>query len=260
MGLYSKLKENMEKYSGCTDFLYNIYGLDEKEEYEAIILAPSWKPEKIFKNFNVKIELVKSGPYYNGYVLQSGNKKYGYIQTSAGAPCIVDCCLTLGSAKCNKIIFVGAVGALKEDMRLGDIITPSESIAGDGASLYLQEEICSSNFHKIVHPKQHIKENAINIARNIGIEMKEKVVYCTDSIFCEYLHLNEILELGSEAIEMETSAFYRCMEIMNKDGIAILCVSDNSATQNALVGRSDEDTETFHRSRETLIPKLILSL
>jgi hypothetical protein len=50
------------------------------------------------------------------------------------------------------------------------------------------------------------------------------------------------------------------MEIMNKEGIAILCVSDNSATQNALIGRSEEDTEKFHKSREQLISKLILSL
>jgi hypothetical protein len=50
------------------------------------------------------------------------------------------------------------------------------------------------------------------------------------------------------------------MEIMNKEGIAILCVSDNSATQNALVGSSSEDTLKFHKSREALIPKLVLSL
>jgi hypothetical protein len=51
MDLYNKFKLNMERYSGCTDILYNIYGLDGNEEYEAIILALSWKPEKIFKNF-----------------------------------------------------------------------------------------------------------------------------------------------------------------------------------------------------------------
>lgn len=102
-------------------FLYNIYGFDINEEYEAIILAPSWKPEKVFKNFNTKIELVKTGPYYNSYTMQVDNKEYVYIQTGAGASNIVDCCLTLGNTKCNKIIFIGAVGALKEDMKLGDI-------------------------------------------------------------------------------------------------------------------------------------------
>ena len=260
MDLYNKLKFYMERYSGCIDFLYNIYGLDENEEYEAIILAPSWKPEKIFKNFNTKIELVRLGPYFNGYTIQIDNKKYGYIQTGSGASNIVDCCLTLGNTKCNKIIFIGAVGALGEDMMLGDIITPSKSIAGDGASLYLYENISANNFQAVVYPKENVKENAIAVAKKIGIDLKEKVVYCIDSIFCEYFHLNEIFQLGSEAIEMETAAFYRCMEIMNKDGIAILCVSDNSVTQKALVGRSKEDTKKFHKSRETLIPKLVLSL
>lgn len=260
MELYDKLKLSMERFSGCTNLLYDIYALDENEEYEAIILAPSWKPEKIFKNFNAKIELVKAGPYYNGYVMEINNKKYGYIQTGAGASNMVDCCLTLGYSKCNKIIFIGAVGALKEDMPLGDIITPSKSIAGDGASLYLHPKISSSNFQASVYPKEIVKENAVIAAKKLGIELKEKVVYCTDSIFCEYFHLDDILQLGSEAIEMETAVFYRCMEIMNKDGIAILCVSDNSATNNALVGRSEEDTKKFHRSRETLIPKLVLSL
>lgn len=260
MDLYKKLKANMDKFSGCTDFLNNIYGLDDNENYEAIILAPSWKPEKLFKNYNAEIKLAKAGPYFNGYIVQIDNKKYGYIQTGAGASNITDCCLTLGDSKCNKIIFLGAVGALKKDMMLGDIITPSKSIAGDGASLYLHEKISSSNFQAVVYPREKVKENVIEVANKIGIELKEKVVYCTDSIFCEYLHLNDILQFGSEAIEMETAAFYRCMEIINKDGIAILCVSDNSATQNALVGRCEEDTRKYHKSRETLIPELVLNL
>jgi purine-nucleoside phosphorylase len=68
------------------------------------------------------------------------------------------------------------------------------------------------------------------------------------------------LQFGSEAIEMETTLFYRCMEIMDREGIAILCVSDNSTTQNALVGRNDDDTRKFHKGRETLIVKLVLNL
>lgn len=260
MDLYKKLKFNMERYSGCTDFLNNIYGLDENEQYEAIILAPSWNPEKIFKNCNAKIELLKKGPYYNSYIMEINDKKYGYIQTGSGASNMVDCCLTLGNSKCKKIIFIGAVGALSEDMLLGDIITPSKSIAGDGASLYLYEKVSANNFQTAVYPPKGAKENALTVANNMGIELKEKVVYCTDSIFCEYFHLNDILLFGSEAIEMETASFYRCMEIMRREGIAILCVSDNSITKNALVGRVDDDTKKYHKGRETLIPKLILSL
>jgi purine-nucleoside phosphorylase len=260
MDLYNKIKLSMEKYSGTVDFLNEIYGLDENENYEAIFLAPTWKPEKIFKNYDAIIELVKEGSYFNGYILKIDGKKYGYIQAGSGASNMVDLCLTLGNSICKKIIFIGAVGGLKEDLKIGDIITPSKCIAGDGASLYLYETLSKNHFQKEVYPKQYVKENVLSIAKKMGLDLKEKIVYCTDSIFCEYLHLNEILQFDSEAIEMETAAFYRCMEIMNKDGIAILCVSDNSITQNSLVGRSSEDTHKFHKSRETLIPKLVLSL
>lgn len=75
----------MERFSGCTDFLNHIYGLDENEHYEAIILAPSWKPEKIFKQFNANIELLKTGPCYNGYTVDVNGKKCDYIQTGSGA-------------------------------------------------------------------------------------------------------------------------------------------------------------------------------
>lgn len=40
----------------------------------------------------------------------------------------------------------------------------------------------------------------------------------------------------------------------------ILCVSYNSATQNVLAGRGEEDTEMFHKNREKLTPNLVLSL
>lgn len=67
-------------------------------------------------------------------------KKYGYVQASAGAPNIVDCCLTLGNTKCNKVIFIGAVGALKDDMSV-------------------------DKFQSLFYPNTDTKENLMNLAR-----------------------------------------------------------------------------------------------
>ena len=94
----------------------------------------------------------------------------------------------------------------------------------------------------------------------IDIDVKEKITYCTDTIFCEYYHLDEIKSLGSELIEMETASFMRCMELIEKSYHVLLCVSDNSNCENALVGRSEEDTNRYHVSRELNIPKLIMAL
>ena len=72
--------------------------------------------------------------------------------------------------------------------------------------------------------------------------------------------VDEIKSLGSELIEMETASFMRCMELIDKSYHVLLCVSDNSSCGNALVGRSEEDTNQFHLSREINLPKLILAL
>lgn len=76
------------------------------------------------------------------------NKKFGFIQTSSCLGNMIDCCMMLGNSICNNIIFIGAVGALSNDLLLGDIVTPAYSIAGDGGSLYLHDTISEKNYIK----------------------------------------------------------------------------------------------------------------
>lgn len=42
------MRSNVQKFNDCTDILKTTYGLDEVSMYDVIIIAPSWKPEKIF--------------------------------------------------------------------------------------------------------------------------------------------------------------------------------------------------------------------
>ena len=48
--------------------------------------------------------------------------------------------LTLAKSQINKIIFVGAVGVLKAEIELGDLVTPLDSYSYEGESLYLGEK------------------------------------------------------------------------------------------------------------------------
>jgi purine-nucleoside phosphorylase len=260
METYRKMKEAFDKYNPTMDMLNVVYGLDSNKKYDAIIVAPSWAPEKVLKNFNPMINMKKKGPYYCGYEVEVENKKFGYIQTSSCAGNMIDCCMMLGNSACSTIFFIGAAGALSEKLNLGDIVTPSYSIAGDGGSLYLYDSISEKNYRKKILQHELYKNRLFEVAKMNGIAVQEKITYCTDSIFCEYFHLDEIKSLGSELIEMETASFMRCMELIEKRYNVLLCVSDNSSCGNALVGRNEEDTKKFHISREVNIPKLILAL
>jgi purine-nucleoside phosphorylase len=64
------------------------------------------------------------------------------------------------------VIFIGAAGALKADIKLGDIIMPKYSIAGDGGSLYLYEKIAVENFRKKIYPDKEISQRVIETAED----------------------------------------------------------------------------------------------
>ncbi|MDO5517651.1 MAG: phosphorylase [Clostridium sp.] len=260
MNLYYRFNQEFNKYNDSDDMLKAVYGLDSYTNYDAIIVAPSWTPEKVFKNYNPVITELRRTAHYCGYEVKVQGKKYGYLLTGSCSGKVIDCCMMLGQSVYSKIIFIGYAGSLVNDVKLGDIVTPSYSIAGDGGSLYLYYNISKENYRNKIYQDDECISELKAAGENTDIKVMDKIIYCTDTIFCEYLHLDEIKELGSEVIEMETAAFMRCMELMNKKYNIILCISDNSTCGNALIGRCEDDTEKIHNSREVNVPKLIFEL
>lgn len=72
----------------------------------------------------------------------------------------------------------------------------------------------------------------------------------------------EIRETGGQSyctdlIEMETATFYALAEIMGIPAVALLVVSDNSATGAPLVGRSEELQQRYEHTRRVVLMELI---
>ena len=63
-----------------------------------------------------------------------------YIKTGIGAPVLMDALLTLGVTACQRIIFIGSVGSLDDNIGIGDIVIPEYSVCGDGASRYISHD------------------------------------------------------------------------------------------------------------------------
>ena len=93
-----------------------------------------------------------------------------------------------------------------------------------------------------------------------GYDIKKASVFCTPSIAMEYVHLDEIKAFDTDLIEMETSSFYLMTELFEIPGIALLVVSDNSASGAPLVGRSDKQQEKYDYGRNVVLPDMILTL
>ena len=122
---------------------------------ENVIIAPWWD-HNIFDNYNFKIEQV-SEKIYNYY---RDDVSFSYIELKQiGAPAIMDFILSLGLTKCKNLIFIGSAGSLDESIKIGDIVVPSYSICGDGASRYLNKNL-EDEFLKKEYPS---KEYTLNI-------------------------------------------------------------------------------------------------
>ena len=253
-----KILQETKKYNHSADLLKDIYGIDSNAEYDAVILAPSWTATKIYKNTEVKETLLVKHSTFSSYEVEVNGKKLAWIQTGMGASNMVDTALCLSESVVEKVIFLGAVGAIQPDILIGELATPAASLSCGGAVGYLQEKLTDGCAVKEVVPENMaFVEEVLKRAGSHGIALKKRKVFCTDSIFCEYIHLPEIKETGAELIEMETAGFYECINAMEKKGIALLCVSDNSAADIALVMRDEESTKRYKTAREEYIPKLI---
>ena len=246
-----------EEHNQINDILYTVYGIHKEDYYDLAIISPSWYPEKIFSEED-NIILLKKGAYNSSYEVYKHNYKIVYIQCGSGASNLTDAMLCLTNANIEKIVFVGAVGALYDNIEIATLATPTECISFDGATPFFYKKLEKKKYGTTISPANYkfvdkiIKES---LKSNINI-IKEKV-FCTDSIILEYSHLDEIKATGAKLIEMETSAFYSCLTMMNKIGIALLLVSDNNSNNKSLVEKTIEDKNKYNYIRNNIISKII---
>ena len=166
--------------------------------------------------------------------------------------------LCLTNANIKKIFFIGAVGSIDKSIEIASLVTPSKCISFDGVTPFFKKQ-----FEKKMYGSEIIPYNLDEIDKNIDVLksndiniLKEKV-FCTDSILLEYSHMDEILATKAKLIEMETAAFYSCLKIMNKSGMALLLVSDNSQKKKSLVEKSIDDQNRYNYIRSNIIKKSI---
>ncbi len=254
-----QLKKSIDKY-GDSSKLVNRLGITEEEVTETVVLAPWWHPNKLYNNYDCKIELL-SDEFPDVHRITFNNKSFLHIRSYVGATNVGETVLLLSFTKCKKIIFVGSVGAISNDVNIGDLVVPSTSISGEAFSSYMYETINKELLHKEYHPTKELYDDTTNYLKNENIDYKDIKVYSVDTIACQFAHIDEILDLGCKAIEMETSALFSACQVTEKECVALLAVSDNTILNKSLIsGRTNADMETYHKTRYEVIPKIIFNL
>ncbi|MBR2801514.1 MAG: hypothetical protein IKE21_02815 [Erysipelotrichaceae bacterium] len=237
------------------------FGLREDIVYDALVIAPSYTPYKLCMDRTCKVTTLKEGAYIAGYLVQREGMNIAWIKIGSSAGNLIDHMALCTELSFKRMIFIGAAGGLKESFQVGDVCTPSYSISGSYADSYLMKDsIQESMLFTRVVPDMKYVDKAIEIGRKRGYTLRKASVFCTPSIALEYIHLDEISSFDTDLIEMETSSFYLMTDLFELPGIALLVVSDNSASGAALVGRTEEQQQQYIHGKTVVLPDMILSL
>jgi len=259
-----RLKDIFDADKSTEDYasaVFSEFGLSVDKHYDLLVVAPGWKPTKIMAGFDVEVVTTAIHSYISGYEVKGNGFLIAWIQTSPGASSLIDELSLCAFLDFEKLIFLGAVGSLTKEIGLGSICTPLYSVSGNLANGYLMEDIKEYKpFGKIYPNDPAFVENVISIIKESGYEILQVPVFCTDSVLCEYDHMDFIKSFDVSLIEMETSSLYLMADLMEKPAVALLVVSDNSATGESLVLRTPEQKAVYNNSRLEVIPKILLKI
>ena len=98
-----QLKHSIDKY-GDSSKLVNRLGITEEEITEVVVLAPWWHPNKLYNNYDCKIELL-SDEFPDVHRITYNNKSFLHIRSYVGATNVGEIVLLLSFTKCNYFFF-----------------------------------------------------------------------------------------------------------------------------------------------------------
>jgi purine-nucleoside phosphorylase len=251
--MYDKItKETMvKKHFGCKI----------EDIASTVILTPIWSLEG-FKN-KAKAVLQEFSGWYDGVTLEYLDKRLTVIDSRIGAPMSGDCTLALGFTGCENVIFSGSAGAVNQHYNIGDMLTVSEAVIGEGFSRYHSENIRKDYFGDLVPGDkavaQKLMDTIMKKQSKYGINCYEGRVFSIDSILGERKDTFDYMqEKGCDAVEMEVSAVFTACRFTGKKAAALILISDLPLKdRNLFEGITEIDIKRYNDIRYDL-PGILL--
>lgn len=95
-----QLNEIIKKYYNYDDMLKYKCKIDKDKNYNAIIIAPTWRPEFVFDKKSFETVELKRGRGIETYDILGENKAYLFMRIGKGMTSIYDNMLLLGNYEC----------------------------------------------------------------------------------------------------------------------------------------------------------------
>ena len=101
---------------------------------ESVIISPIIYPKRLEKTAGEKVKVHKS---ILGYLV-SNYKDFTFVKTPMAQSAVADLFPLLKQTKCKHVIFIGAMGALPSDLKIGDIVHVRDLKLGDNIEIMVE--------------------------------------------------------------------------------------------------------------------------
>ncbi|HPN88654.1 MAG TPA: hypothetical protein PLH56_04880 [Candidatus Omnitrophota bacterium] len=192
----------------------------------AIVPGPKERMEAILKNLKDPIKNFS----FMEYTMYTGSYENTKVTTINGGRFAADTSITteiLCNAEVKYMIRAGSCGALREDMKVGDLIVVDTAIKGEGVTQYYVDK----NF--IPAADRNLTRDIVSVAKTCAPASQVYTGACwtTDSILRETReHVGNAIKQGAIAVDMVSAAFLTICQLYKIPAAVILAVSDNVIT------------------------------
>ena len=113
----------------------------------------------------------------------------------------------------------------------------------------------------IEYPTVEFTNKIIGLIQEFDVKYHHVLNCSVDSIFGQFVHIDEFLERGALTIEMETASLFKASALIGVNVSAIFVVSDSVLMNKSLFsGRSDEENKYRHYVKKEVIPEIVCRL
>ncbi|MCA9403009.1 MAG: hypothetical protein KC897_04450 [Candidatus Omnitrophica bacterium] len=197
----------------------------------AIVPGPRERADAIVKKMENPIKNFS----FMEYTMHTGDYNGIRLTTINGGRFAPDTAITteiLCNAQVSGLIRVGSCGALKADIKIGDLVVVTTAIKGEGVTkYYVDDDFVPKTDEGMTKILARIAEDSLTANGLIENAVHTGPCWTTDAILRETReHVGKAVDQGAIAVDMVTSAFLTICDLYKIPAAVILAVSDNVMT------------------------------
>lgn len=190
----------------------------------AIVPGPRERLEAIVK----KLENPVKNFSFMEYTMFTGNYQGIKLTAINGGRFAADTAITteiLCNAQAKTMIRVGSCGALREDIKVGDLIVVDSALSGEGVTPYYVDKSFKTQ------GDANLTRSLFAAAKSTGLTVHQGKCWSTDAILRETREVvGKAVDGGAIAVDMVSSVFLTICQLYKIPATVILAVSDNVIT------------------------------